>query len=87
MGGKLNGNTMAPPTAANSGRELRDNGSGALRWIRAVVIWLQPNHEESLVGGGNPIDKIEADHREDPFNSRNRPDDVFYLLDHGLECD
>ena len=77
---------MAPWIAASCGRRLRDDRVDALRRVGALLVGLQPDDEEGLVGRGDVVDEVEADDRQHALHAGDRPDDVLDLRDQLPRC-
>ena len=75
---------MAPGTAASCGRSAAMMASSALRRIVRSIEGLHPDDKEGLVGGGDIVDEVEADHRQHVLHARDRADDVLDLRDDRL---
>ena len=61
--------------------QLGDDGAGAREGSVALLVGLETDDEEGLVGRGDAVDEIEADHRKHALHARDRPDDALGLLD------
>ena len=84
MGGRLNGKCDGTLDRRHLRAQTRYDRADALRRIGARLVRLEADDEEGLIGRWDVVDEIQSDDRQHAFDARDRPDDVFDLVDHCL---